>query len=1179
SVNDNGNTGTGGPLTGNDNATINITAVNDAPVATITPASYSATEQTALNLKNNGLAVSDVDAGTGSVTATLSVTEGTLTVTAGTSGALVSGSGTGTVTINGTLAQINALLNTDATSTVSYIDNTDTPSPNATLSLSVNDNGNTGTGGPLTGNDNATINITAVNDAPVATITPASYSATEQTTLDLKNNGLAISDVDAGTGSVTATLSVTEGTLNVTAGTSGAGVSGSGTGTVTLTGTLAQINALLNTDGTSTISYIDNTNTPSASATLSFSVNDNGNTGTGGPLTGNDSATINITAVNDAPAGADNTVTALQNQSYTFAAADFGFTDPNDNPPDSLAAVKITTLPTAGALTDNGNAVNAGDLISIADITGGLLVFTPAANASGTPYDSFTFQVEDNGSTANGGVNLDQSPNTMTVDVDVAPVASDDGYITATNTPLVVDAAHGVQANDNDPDSASLNSILVAGPSNGVLNYLHSDGSFSYTPNNAFSGTDSFTYKDNDGFADSNTATVTITVASGQTFHGTTNNDVFFGGPGPSDDVVYVSAGIDSLDGGGNTSVGDTIVFDTDQGITATINTPTPFYTVGGSSGLSVVSNFENMTGSDYDDVLTGDSGNNVLDGANGNDILVATTGQDTLKGGNGNDTADFTGFGGGVTIDLTIAGPQSLGGADTVTLNSIENLTGGSGDDTFTGDSNDNLLTGGDGNNIMSGGGSNDILVGGSGDDTMDGGTGDDLLDGGTGTNDTAVYGDGTQNGLVVNLLTGTSSGGGLGNDSLINIQNVQGSTFNDTLVGDAGNNLLSGDSGNDVLFGHGGTNILLGGNDTDVAYYLGRESAYSVTGTLLVTGGPESVNDSLSLVERLKFLAPSHVSDVDNNGRSDLVFQEVSTGNLQINEQPSGTLTPASGTIGSDWHAIGTGQFTPDAAGAAARASSVLLQYTGAPGPASPGDMEIITAGGTKTLLSSPTGTFTGWTAVSAGDFNGDGASDILLRNGSGGAEIAFLNGTAGAPVGTVDSIATVASPGTNWRAVAAGDFNGDGKSDILWQNSVNKSVEVTLMDGASATDMAMWMGTTNLTAIGTGDFNGDGKSDILFQNTAGQAVIWYMNGDVRSGTKTISHPTGSWSVAGAGDVDGNGYSDIIWNNLATDATTATLLGGPSSAATSTVLNSNYSLSAPAGPAFRLIASTGGG
>ena len=269
--------------TASDRATITVTSVNDAPVATITPTTYSATEQVSLNLKNS-MSVSDVDSLGGVETVTLSVTEGTLTVTAGTSGAVVSGSGTSTVTITGTLAQINALLNTDGTSTVSYIDNTDTPSASAALTLSVNDNGNFGIGGALTGSDAATVNITAVNDAPVATITPTTYNAAGS--LNLKNTGLSVSDVDGGIETVT--LSVGEGTLTVTAGTSGATVLNSGTPSVTIIGTIAQINALLNTDGTSTVSYLDNSTTPSGSTTLTLSIKDNG------ALTSSDTATINI---------------------------------------------------------------------------------------------------------------------------------------------------------------------------------------------------------------------------------------------------------------------------------------------------------------------------------------------------------------------------------------------------------------------------------------------------------------------------------------------------------------------------------------------------------------------------------------------------------------------------------------------------------------------------------------------------------------------------------------------------------------------------------------------------------------------------------------------------------------------------------------------------------------------
>src|SRR5207244_2479371 len=111
-----------------------------------------------------------------------------------------------------------------------------------------------------------------------------------------------------------------------------------------------------------------------------------------------------VTSVNDEPAGADNSVATNEDTAYTFAAVDFGFSDPNDSPADALLAVKISTLPGAGILKNNNVAVTIGQMISEADITAGLLKFSPAANAHGPGYASFTFQVQDDGGTASGGV-------------------------------------------------------------------------------------------------------------------------------------------------------------------------------------------------------------------------------------------------------------------------------------------------------------------------------------------------------------------------------------------------------------------------------------------------------------------------------------------------------------------------------------------------------------------------------------------------------------------------------------------------------------------------------------------------------------------------------------------------------------------------------------------------------
>jgi VCBS repeat-containing protein len=157
-------------------------------------------------------------------------------------------------------------------------------------------------------------------------------------------------------------------------------------------------------------------------ASFTFQVQDNGGTANGGidvDSTAN-TITFNVTAVNDPPAGTNKTVSTQADTSYTFTAADFGFSDPNDVPANSLLAVKITTLPTAGTLTNNGLALAAGQAIVLADLTAGKLKFTPASQASGTSYASFTFQVQDNGGTANGGVDLDPTPNTITVDVATA---------------------------------------------------------------------------------------------------------------------------------------------------------------------------------------------------------------------------------------------------------------------------------------------------------------------------------------------------------------------------------------------------------------------------------------------------------------------------------------------------------------------------------------------------------------------------------------------------------------------------------------------------------------------------------------------------------------------------------------------------------------------------------------
>lgn len=122
-----------------------------------------------------------------------------------------------------------------------------------------------------------------------------------------------------------------------------------------------------------------------------------------------------IVPVNNAPVGTSKTITIDEDETYTFSAADFGFTDPLDNPPDTFFAVKITTLPAKGDIELDGTPVSAGDFIPVADITD--LTYTPDLGEFGAAYTTFTFQVQDNGGTANGGVDLDATPRTITFNV------------------------------------------------------------------------------------------------------------------------------------------------------------------------------------------------------------------------------------------------------------------------------------------------------------------------------------------------------------------------------------------------------------------------------------------------------------------------------------------------------------------------------------------------------------------------------------------------------------------------------------------------------------------------------------------------------------------------------------------------------------------------------------------
>ena len=186
------------------------------------------------------------------------------------------------------------------------------------------------------------------------------------------------------------------------------------------------------------------------------------------------------------------------------------------------------------------------------------------------------------------------------------------------------------------------------------------------------------------------------------------------------------------------------------------------------------------------------------------------------------------------------------------------------------------------------------------------------------------------------------------------------------------------------------------------------------------------------------------------------------------------------------------------------------------------------------------------TAWFVAGTGDFNGDGRDDILWRNVDG--QLSNWLGTANGGFTPNNANAAAVVP-TAWQIVGTGDFNGDGRDDILWRNN----------DGT----LSNWLGTaaggftpndanaatfvpTAWHVAGTGDFNGDGRDDILWRNDNGQLSNWLgqaNGGFTPNNANAAAAVLGAWQVVGTGDFNGDGRDDILWRH--TDGTLSNWLG----------------------------------
>ncbi|SFR48576.1 cadherin-like domain-containing protein [Litoreibacter janthinus] len=696
------------------------------------------------------------------------------------------------------LTVINATVPADQGTLVNNGDGTVTftPAPNfngtATISYEISDSNG--------GTDTAihTIEVTPVNDDPVANDDTASTDEDAPVTIDVLGND---TDVDGDD-------------LTVTEATSPDG------------------DVVINADGTITFTPDENFN---GDTTITYTISD----GNGGE----DTATVNVTVnpVNDDPVANDDTASTDEDAPVTIDVLG----NDTDVDGDDLTVTEATSPDGDVVINANGTITFTPDPDFNGDTT---ITYTVSDGNGGTDTATVTVTV---GSVNDGPDAVDDEASTNNVTPVVIPVLAND--TDPEGDDLTVTEA-SVDFGDVSINSDGTLTYTPDANFGGVatITYTITDG------NGGFD-TATVTVKVNDGIVEGTAGDDLIDVNYMDDPEGDMidNNDEFLPGEGPQDDIVLAGDGNDTVFAGeGNDEVygedgNDTLYGEAGDDYLSGGEGDDVIYGGDGDDVLDAGQGADQLFGEDGDDLLLGGPGTDLMDGGAGDDEIIGGNNDDTILGGTGND--DIDGNDGNDSVDAGDGDDLVNGGAGDDTID------GGAGDDRLFGQEGDDVIEGGDGDDRIEGDQGEDVLIGGAGnddiwggnqDDVLDGGDGDDILGGGSG-NDTITGGDGndTVEGGEGDDVIDTSGGsplpdlgypglfpsdpnpnddidfvdGGAGNDTIKtgdDADTIFGGTGNDTIDGGLDNDTIDGGDGDDRIVGGEGSDTIDGGDGDDTIY-----------------------------------------------------------------------------------------------------------------------------------------------------------------------------------------------------------------------------------------------------------------------------------------------------------------------------------------------------------------------